>query len=95
MKTFTRWLLVLLLVAVPLMAVIQTASANTELVPASRLVAPYWDVTAGRSTLILLTNVSKSVDLTANAGLPGSSVLSLTRAAFTLSSTIRPVAGRT
>jgi hypothetical protein len=70
MKTFTRWLLVLLLVAVPLMAVIQPASANTELVPGSRLVAPYWDISGSRNTLIFLTNVSKSVDLTAGATLP-------------------------
>jgi len=71
MKIFTRWLLVLLLVAVPLMAVIQPASANTELVPASRLVVPYWDIVGSRSTLILLTNVSRSIDLTADATLPG------------------------
>jgi hypothetical protein len=63
MKTFTRWLLALMLVATPILALVEWASANTELVPASRLVAPYWDVTANRSTLFLLTNASKSVDL--------------------------------
>lgn len=63
MKTLTRWLLALLLVATPMLAVVELASANTELVPASRLVVPYFDISGSRSTLIMLTNVSKSVDL--------------------------------
>jgi hypothetical protein len=61
MKTFTRWLLVLLLVATPAIAVVQTASANTELVPASRLVAPYITNETGRATFLLLTNVSTRI----------------------------------
>lgn len=63
MKTFTRWLLALLLVATPMLALVELAFANTELVPASRLVAPYWDISAPRKTLFMLTNVSRSVDL--------------------------------
>lgn len=61
MKTFTRWLLALLLVAAPTIAVVQTASANTELVPASRLVAPYVTLETGRSTFLLLTNSSTAI----------------------------------
>lgn len=57
MKTFTRWLLALVLVAIPMMAVVQTASANTELTPASRLVAPFVTIETGRSTFLLITNV--------------------------------------
>jgi hypothetical protein len=63
MKTLTRWLLTLVLAAVPMMAVINTASANTELVPASRLVAPYLAVSASKSTFLLLTNWSAAVNL--------------------------------
>lgn len=63
MKTFTRWLLALLLVATPMLLLVERASANTELVPASRLVAPYWDISGSRTTLFMLTNVSKTVDL--------------------------------
>jgi len=58
MKTFTRWLLALLLVAAPAIAVVHTASANTELAPASRLVAPYITLEAGRNTFLLLANTS-------------------------------------
>jgi hypothetical protein len=61
MKTFTRWLLALLLVAAPAIAVVHTASANTELVPASRLVAPYITLETGRSTFLLLTNSSAAI----------------------------------
>lgn len=80
MKTFTRWLLALLLVAMPMMAAIQTASANSELVPASRLVAPY--VTNGtgstvaaapvattQATFLILTSVAWT-----GTGSPGSGV---------------------
>lgn len=58
MKTFTRWLLTLVLAAVPMLAVINTASANSELVPASRLVGPYLTVGGAKSTFLLLTNIS-------------------------------------
>lgn len=58
MKTFTRWLLTLALAAFPMMAVVNTASANSELVPASRLVAPLYDISGGRNTFFLLTNTS-------------------------------------
>lgn len=58
MKTFTRWLLALLLVAMPMMAAIQTASANSELVPATRLVAPY--VTNGTGSTVAAAPVATS-----------------------------------
>jgi hypothetical protein len=52
---------------VPAMAV-GTAWANTELVPGSRLVAPYWDIrtTEGRSTVMMIANVSRRVNLQKN-----------------------------
>lgn len=58
MRSFTRWLLVLLLVATPMMVATDFASANTELVPASRLVAPFVTIETGRSTFLFITNVS-------------------------------------
>jgi hypothetical protein len=68
MKSCTRWFLALLVVAAPLMMVVHSASANTELVPAARLLGPYWDVSGSRSTLLLLTNASLAVDLTGPQG---------------------------
>lgn len=68
MKSFTRWLLALLLVAAPTIAVVQTASANTELVPASRLVAPFVTVESGKATFLLLVNTSSTVRLTDVSG---------------------------
>jgi hypothetical protein len=58
MRSFTRWLLVLLLVATSMMVATDFASANTELVPASRLVAPFVTIETGRSTFLFITNVS-------------------------------------
>ena len=66
MKSFTRWLFVLLLVVTPMMVAIDFASANTELVPAARLVAPYVTIETGRSTFLMLVNVS-SLSLVKNA----------------------------
>ncbi len=40
------------------------AFANTNLVPASRLVAPFFDISSGRDTFYLFTNVSGNVNLT-------------------------------
>lgn len=39
------------------------ALANTELVPASRLVAPFLDISSGRDTFYMLVNVSQNVNL--------------------------------
>lgn len=39
------------------------ALANTELVPASRLVAPFLDISSGRDTFYMLVNVSQDVNL--------------------------------
>ena len=44
-----------------------TAWANTELVPAARLVAPYWDISGDRSTLMLIANVSRRANLVKTA----------------------------
>lgn len=63
MKSLTRVLLALLLPAVPVMATVGTAAANTELVPASRLVAPLWDLTDGRFTNFFLTNVGSDYEV--------------------------------
>jgi hypothetical protein len=76
MKTFTRWLGALLLVATPaiMMVAIDFASANTELVPASRLVAPFVSVTSTRPTFLLITNASSKnlVGNTTATGVDGS-----------------------
>lgn len=67
MRNVTRWLLAGVLTLTPLAGVVGTASANTELVPAARLVAPYWDVRGGVDTFLMLTNVS-NVDLMDDLG---------------------------
>jgi hypothetical protein len=74
MKTFARWLGALLLVATPMMVAIDFASANTELVPASRLVVPFVSATSTRPTFLLLTNASAKnlVGNTTTAGVDGS-----------------------
>ncbi|MBI2903320.1 MAG: hypothetical protein HYY12_07015 [Candidatus Methylomirabilis oxyfera] len=38
-------------------------AANTELTPAARLVAPFFDISAGHDTFLILTNVSRNVFL--------------------------------
>jgi hypothetical protein len=56
MTSRIRWLRALL-PAAAVLATAGTGMANTELVPAARLVAPYWDISGSRSTLLVLTNV--------------------------------------
>lgn len=58
MKILTRGLLAILLVATPLTVAINLASANTEMVPSSRLVAPFVSATSTRPTFLLLINTS-------------------------------------
>lgn len=74
MKTFTQWVLALVLVATPTMVTRDLAFANTELVPASRLVAPFVSATSTRPTFLLITNVSAKnlVGSTATTGVDGS-----------------------
>jgi hypothetical protein len=74
MKTFARWLGALLLVATPMMVAIDFASANTELVPASRLVVPFVSATSTRPTFLLITNASSKnlVGSNATVGVHGS-----------------------
>lgn len=68
MRNVTRWLLAGVLTLTPLAGVVGTASANTELVPAARLVAPYWDVRGTVDTFLMLTNVSEHDLQTPNEG---------------------------
>lgn len=67
MRNVTRWLLAGVLTLTPLAGVVGTASANTELVPAARLVAPYWDVRGSVDTFLMIANVS-NIDLTGSLG---------------------------
>lgn len=69
MKSFRKVVIASVLAAAPVLAA-GGAWANTELVPGARLVAPYWDISGDRSTLLFLTNVSKRADLR-RAGSPG------------------------
>ncbi|HWQ70333.1 MAG TPA: hypothetical protein VN494_10375 [Patescibacteria group bacterium] len=68
MKSFRKVAIAAMLAVVPALAV-GTAWANTELVPGSRLVAPYWDIRTaeGRTTLLLIANVSRRANLQKNA----------------------------
>ena len=47
------------------------ALANTELVPASRLIAPFLDISSGRDTFYMLVNVSQNVNLNRVLFAPG------------------------
>lgn len=64
MKSFRKVAIAAMVAVVPAMAV-GTAWANTELVPGSRLVAPYWDIRTaeGRSTVMMIANVSRRANL--------------------------------
>ena len=66
MKSFGRIAIAAMLAIVPMVAA-ATAWANTELVPGSRLVAPYWDISDDRSTLLFLTNASRKANLVVGA----------------------------
>jgi hypothetical protein len=66
MKSFRKVAIAAMLAASPVLAV-GAAWANTELVPGSRLVAPYWDISGDRGTLLFLTNVSRKANLQKNA----------------------------
>lgn len=57
MRMFTRWLMAGVLALTPVAGLVEVAVANTELVPAARLVGPYWDVRTGMDTFLMLTNV--------------------------------------
>jgi hypothetical protein len=54
-------LVVLLAVAMVVAFTSPPASATTEMVPGSRLIFPYVDITSGRNTFLLITNVSADV----------------------------------
>lgn len=68
MKSFRKAVIATMLAVGPVLAA-GVASANTELVPGSRLVAPYWDISGGRSTLMLIANVSRRANLVKGADL--------------------------
>lgn len=61
MKLLRNSLLGLLAVTLAVSAMPKAASANTEMIPGSRLVFPYVDITTGRQTFLLLTNASNSI----------------------------------
>lgn len=65
MKLFIRTLVLLMLLPAlaPMLGTVSSVSANTELVPASRLVVPLIDISSGRDTFLLLTNVSRFIRL--------------------------------
>jgi len=46
-----------------ILGMVGQASANTELVPASRLVVPFFDISSGRDTFLLLVNASRIIRL--------------------------------
>ena len=66
MMSFRKVAIATMLAVSPVLAV-GAAWANTELVPGSRLVAPYWDISGDRSTLMLITNVSRRANLVRTA----------------------------
>ena len=68
MKSFRKVVIATMLAVGPVLAA-GAAWANTELVPGSRLVAPYWDISGDRSTLMLIANVSRRANLVKNADL--------------------------
>ena len=68
MKSFRKVVIATMLVVAPVLAA-GAAWANTELVPGSRLVAPYWDISGDRSTLLLIANVSRRANLVKGADL--------------------------
>lgn len=63
MRSLFRGIFVTLAAAALVFGVMAPAFANTELVPASRLIAPFFDISSGRDTFYLLTNVSQSLSL--------------------------------
>ncbi|MBI2883486.1 MAG: hypothetical protein HYY11_06225 [Candidatus Methylomirabilis oxyfera] len=62
MKSFRGKVIAAMVAVAPALAA-GMASANTELVPAARLVAPYWDISGDRSTLMFIANVSPRANL--------------------------------
>lgn len=66
MKSFRKAVIASVLAAASAVGA-SAAWANTELVPGSRLVAPYWDISGDRSTLMLIANVSTRANLIKSA----------------------------
>ncbi len=61
MKLLRSSLVGLLAVTLAVSAMPKAVSANTELIPGSRLVFPYVDITAGRQFFLLITNASNTI----------------------------------
>ena len=59
-KVWSHWQLIVLVLVGVAMGPDVTAGAGTELVPAARLLFPYYDVRPGIATILLLTNVSET-----------------------------------
>ena len=60
MRRIWKSLLVLVAAALAVVGMQTPASANTELVPGSRLIFPYTDISSGRETFLLITNAGTS-----------------------------------
>jgi hypothetical protein len=60
---FLRPCLVIFAAIVGLVGPVDRSAANTELTPAARLVAPFFDISQGRDTFLILANVSRWVRL--------------------------------
>lgn len=76
MRTHIRSFLAGVVAIAAVVGAVGLASANTELVPASRLVVPFFDISSGRDTFLVLTNASRNIRLDATtfacgAGLAG------------------------
>ena len=56
MKNAARYLMLMLLATAVVAWTVAPASANTELVPGSRLVYPYLDISTARETFLCVTN---------------------------------------
>ncbi len=63
MRSLFRGILGTVAAAALVVGMVVPAFANTNLVPASRLIAPFFDISSGRDTFYLLTNVSNIVNL--------------------------------
>jgi hypothetical protein len=63
MRCLRRNCLVAMTTIVSLAGLAGLVAANTELTPAARLVAPFFDISSGIDTFLILTNASRSVHL--------------------------------
>lgn len=74
MRSLFRGIVVTLAALGLVFGVMAPAFANTNLVPASRLIAPFFDISSNHDTFYVLANVSGNVNLTGAAFGPSSSL---------------------